>query len=295
MIFTYFDGTARISDAGLFSPVNTFECGQCFRWLPDENGGYTGVAFGKAANVRVEDGYLRIKCDPSDFETVWRAYFDLDRDYEVLNSVFSIDDFTQRAVSFGNGMRILRQEPFETLISFIFSQCNNISRIRSIIKSLCMLSGEKFEAMGKTFFTFPTALKINSLSERELQSLRAGYRAPYVREAANAVLTGSINFNALRALGTEEARKEIMRLPGVGKKVADCFLLFGLQKYDAFPADVWIKKVFANYPGITPSRFGEFAGIAQQYFFYYARENKLESPKGEIISDACEKKEKHNT
>jgi len=283
MVSTFDNGTIRVQGAGRFSPVRTFECGQCFRWFPDKNGGYTGVAFGKAANIKECNGDIYITCQERDFHELWRSYFDLDRDYDALDNTFCTDDFMERAVRFSSGMRILRQEPWEALISFILSQCNNIKRIRSIISTLCSIAGGKIVFLGGAYDTFPGPLEIASLGQSELQRLKAGYRAPYIVEAGKAVLAGDIDFEKLRTLSTEDARREVMRLPGVGEKVANCFLLFGLQKLDAFPVDVWIKKAMAFHPAISPSRFGEFAGIAQQYIFYYARETglKIRRPDGE--------------
>ena len=188
---------------------------------------------------------------------------------------FCIDGFTKAAIRYGSGMRILRQEPFEALISFILSQCNNIKRISSIISTLCTHFGKKIDFMGETYHVFPKPEELATLSLSDLQCIRAGYRAKYILEAAKAVLSGDIDFCKIGGLSTEDARCEIMRLPGVGEKVADCFLLFGLSKFDAFPKDVWIKKTMAAYPSLSSSGFGDFAGIAQQYIFYYARETGL--------------------
>ncbi|MCX7615437.1 MAG: hypothetical protein N2Z65_06750, partial [Clostridiales bacterium] len=144
------------------------------------------------------------------------------------------------------------------------------------VQALCKLAGRKIEFMGKTYDLFPTPGEIANLSLSDLQCIKAGYRTPYILEAAKAVLSGEMNFNKIKALSTDEGRREMMKLPGVGEKVADCFLLFGLSKFDAFPKDVWIKKTLAAFPSLNASRFGEFAGIAQQYLFYYARETGLD-------------------
>ena len=236
------NGIVRVTGAGRFSPVHTFECGQCFRWTPDEAGWYIGVAGGKAANVRVDNGDILISCSLEDFDGFWRSYLDLDRNYDLLKDAFCIDDFTSEAVEFGSGMRILRQEPFETLISFILSQCNNIKRIRGIVHALSKLSGKEIDFHGKLYYAFPEPSELARLSLSDLQPLKAGYRAPYILEAAKAVLSGEVNFTKIGAMETGDARREIMKLYGVGEKVANCFLLFGMGKLDAFPRRCMDKK-----------------------------------------------------
>ena len=260
-------GYLEITEAEPFMARHTFECGQCFRWKADEQGHYTGVAFGKRLTIWGE-GSLCLACSPQEFETLWRPYLDLDRSYAKIAAAFEGDDYFQEAVRFGMGLRILAQEPWEALCSFILSQCNNISRIQAIVETLCREFGDN---KGE-YYTFPTAERIANLTLEELAVLKAGYRAKYVLSAARAVAGGTLNFDALRPMPTEAARKAVMALQGVGRKVADCFLLFGLQKFDAFPVDTWMKKAESHYDKKAyGANFGEYAGIAQQYLFYYAR------------------------
>lgn len=266
------DNALFCQKAELFCPDKTFECGQCFRWEACSDGSYIGIAGGHIARVICRGGTTRVISAPESAD-FWRLYFDLDRDYETIRkSFFCGDPFTAKAAEYGAGMRILRQEPWEALCSFIISQCNNIPRIKSIINKLCELFGEQKSFDGITLCAFPSAQAIADLSEADLAPLRAGYRIPYIISAARAAAQNQIDFDSLKKMSFEQAEREIMRLPGVGKKVANCFLLFGLAKTEAFPVDTWMKKAqkYYDFP-LSASQFGEYAGIAQQYIFYYIR------------------------
>ncbi len=256
-----------------------FECGQCFRWSPSPRGGYTGVAYGRPTRVWMEGDRLFLRGTPAEYQQIWRTYFDLDRSYDALTEGFCCNDFMRRAVDYGRGLRILRQEPWEALASFIVPQCNNIPRIRSILDVFCRLYGEPVELEGETLHTFPAPKRVAALSLADLTPLRAGYRAQYILLAAQSVASGGLDLAALQHMDTEQARAAVQSLRGVGRKVADCFLLFGLHKLDAFPVDTWMKKADAFYqPGGSAAAFGPYAGIAQQYIFYYARGTKLALP-----------------
>lgn len=257
-----------------FNIQHTFDCGQCFRFLPDGDG-YLGIAYGKPVRLSNTENGVLIYTDEHEFENIWKMFLDLDTDYDAIGTSLPDDEFTKAAVEFGKGLRILRQEPWEALCSFIISQCNNIPRIQSIIDRLCRLFGEKIEWKGNTLYTFPNAKRIAQVTTEDLAPLRCGYRAPYIINAAKAVASGELNFEQLNDMDTISARKKIMELEGVGPKVADCFLLFGMHKLDAFPVDTWMKKAAVYYGGkFEPSLFGKYAGIAQQYIFYYARSGK---------------------
>ena len=266
-------GEVEVTGVSDFDLVKIFECGQCFRWNADENGVYTGVAFGRAARLRREGSSVFISCSPEDFEAIWREYFDLDRDYEEIRRRLRIDDFMSDAVEFGAGIRMLRQDKWEALCSFITSQCNNIPRIKKIIASLCSEFGNKLEFEGETHYTFPSAERIAALNAEHLAPLRCGYRAEYIISAAKAVAHGALDLEALSHSAPDAARCELKKLRGVGGKVADCALLFGLHMLDAFPLDVWMKRAVAEHYGadFDPTIFSPYAGIAQQYIFYYMR------------------------
>ena len=266
-------GEVEITDAVDFDIRKTFECGQCFRWEADETGAYTGVALGHIARLRSEGGSVFISCTAEEFETIWRVYFDLDRDYAKIRRRLSVDDFMTKAADFGAGIRILRQDKWEALCSFIISQRNNIPRIKKIIGKLCQEFGDKAYFMGREYYLFPTAEKLAALDESSLAPVRCGYRAEYIISAARAVADGSLDLEALSRGVPEDARKALMALRGVGVKVAECALLFGLHMLDAFPVDVWMKRAVAEHfgPGFDPWVFSPYAGIAQQYIYHFTR------------------------
>ena len=270
-----FDRGGEVEIVGVpdFDPVKIFECGQCFRWDADGRGLYTGVAFGRAVRLRRDGDSIFITGTVDDFESLWSDYFDLGRDYAEIRRLLSIDDFMKAATAFGAGIRILRQDKWEALCSFIVSQCNNIPRIKKIINSLCREFGEPFVFEGETFYSFPSAARLAELSEDDLGSVRCGYRAAYIISAARAVAEGQTDLEALSRGSPGDARAALKRLHGVGDKVADCAVLFGLGMLDAFPLDVWMKRAVASHygPGFDPRVFSPYAGIAQQYIFYYTR------------------------
>ncbi len=272
MRFLFGQNQTEIQDADL-DPVKTFECGQCFRWNADTDGVYTGV-FGKhAAKVWRENDSVYISSGKEEFEAVWREYFDLDRDYGKVREAVGIDDYMRMAAEYGRGIRILRQDKWEVVCSFIISQCNNIPRIKKIVETMCERFGDAFEFEGKTLYSFPTAEKIAALTLEDLSVLRCGYRAPYILNAARAVANGSLDLDALSAMDCNVALKELGKMSGIGDKVANCIVLFGFQMFCAFPVDVWMKRALAEHYGkdFNPSVFGEYAGFAQQYMFYFAR------------------------
>jgi len=252
------------------SLYHTFFCGQCFRWRPDGDG-FFGVAWGRAARVWSVDGVLHVTGSGADSGDLWRRYFDLDRAYADIYTPWLNDPFMSRAVAHGEGLRILAQQPWESLCSFLLSQCCNIPRIRAMVDCLCRRFGEPISFQGLMEYAFPTPERLAGIKEEELVCIRAGYRAKYILAAARAVASGSLDLDRLQSEETEKAREELMRVEGVGRKVADCALLYGLGKLDAFPVDTWMKKARAYHPAYE----GEYAGIAQQYIFYYARETGL--------------------
>jgi N-glycosylase/DNA lyase len=281
--------TNRILVRGIydFDPVHVFECGQCFRWNKEPDGSYTGVVRGKAANVSYAQGMLVINnATMDDFKSIWFDYFDLGKDYGVIKEAVIIDEIMEKAVEFGNGIRLLRQEPWEALISFILSANNRIPRIKKIIQDICRLFGEEKEHCGQKYHSFPDAGKLASLSLDRVMECRAGYRCEYIIDAAKAVAAGGFDPKILKWLNPDEARKALKNFKGVGDKVADCILLYGGMRYDVFPVDVWVKRVmkelyfkrevgFKEIRLFAEDRFGEYAGFAQQYLFYYAREHKI--------------------
>ncbi|SMC47945.1 DNA-3-methyladenine glycosylase family protein [Papillibacter cinnamivorans] len=272
MRVTEADGRVEITGVSDFDPEKIFECGQCFRWRRQADGSFLGVAMEKAARVRREGDKILFSGGRAEFEAVWFPYFDLERDYGSVRWEISQDPRMHAAAEYGAGIRILRQEPWEALCSFLFSQCNHIPRIRQIVETLCSTYGEPIEFENRIVYTFPKAERVAELSLGDLEVLRSGYRAPYILSAARAVTDGSLNFEALAGVSTEEARRALASLPGVGRKVADCVLLFGMGRTDAFPVDVWVRRAMERQGDrFDPSAFGENAGIAQQYIFFYER------------------------
>lgn len=255
------------------SPYKTFECGQCFRWNDDGTGAYTGVASGRAARVFTSGGLARIECRRED-AGFWRGYLDMDTDYVSARKSVMRGEYLTDCAGYGEGIRILRQDRWEALCSFIISQCNNIPRIKKIVETLCSLFGEAFETPWGVKYSFPAAERIALLEEPELAPLHAGYRAPYIINAARAVASGDIDLDAAAEMDGEEARKYLKTLSGVGDKVANCAVLFGLHRLDAFPIDVWIKRAIREHfpKGFDPASLGEYAGLAQQYMFFAERE-----------------------
>ena len=246
----------------------TFQCGQCFRWTADDRGGYSGIAYGKSLKLWTEQGEVRMDA-PAEMLPFWRRYFDLDTDYARASEHFCCNDYMRSCVSFGKGIRILRQESWETLCSFIISQCNNIPRIQKIVETLCRSFGEPVPGG----FAFPAAERMAVCRAEELAPLHAGYRTAYILEAARAVDSGRLDLAALQNMDCAAALEQVRTVRGVGEKVANCFILFGLHKMEAFPVDVWMRRALkAHFPeNFDPASFGSYAGLAQQYIYYYAR------------------------
>lgn len=256
----------HISD---FNLDDIFGCGQCFRWRRKPDGSYTGVAHGRPLSVSQEGDTLLLGCGEDDL-AFWGGYFDLRRDYGKIKESLSQDTVLKKAVSFAPGIRILRQEPWEALCSFLVSQNNNIPRIRGIIERLCCVFGGEIE--GTAARAFPAAPRLAALSESDLKPLGLGYRTPYVLSAARKVAEGKLDLAAVAEMPLAQARAELMKLRGVGPKVAECVLLFGFGRLEAFPVDIWVKRVLAQfYPEGFPPELAHLGGVAQQYLFHYAR------------------------
>ena len=257
-----------------FDLPHTLDCGQAFRWVCDENNVWSGVAYNRFLKLeKLTDGTVVLyNTTAEDFENIWKDYFDFSRDYGEIIKILSENSVLKQACEYSHGIRILNQEPFETLCSFIISQNNNIKRIKGIISRLCENFGEKKEG----YYTFPTAEKLASLTLEDLAVLRSGFRAKYLLDAAQKVANGEVELSKLKEMNLEDARNQLMKIKGVGPKVADCCLLFSHRHTDAFPKDVWIKRAMeVLFGGELPECAKEYAGIAQQYIFFYARDTKL--------------------
>lgn len=252
-----------------FDPDQTLDCGQSFRW--EKNGdSWQGVAFGRRLTLRQEGEELVLSCTQEEFERIWRGYFDLDTDYAAIRQELAVmDPVLGKACAYAGGIRILRQEPWEALCSFIISQNNNIPRIKGIIQRLCQTLGESSQ---EGEFQFPTPERLASSSLEELAPLRAGFRAKYLLSAARLVTEGKVDLQAIPQMELGKARETLMLIHGVGPKVAECALLYGFHRLEAFPLDVWMKRVMERwFPEKQPEDFGPWAGVAQQYLFHYIR------------------------
>ena len=249
----------------------TLDCGEAFRWAEQADGSWSGAAYGKYLNIKEEKGNFILK-DTSleDFENVWRNYFDLDRDYAAICAKLKEDELVRETIDEYYGIRILNQEPWEALVSFVISQQNNIKRIKGIIKRLCDTYGEK---ICDGWHAFPTSKTLSKLSVEDFEALGLGYRAKYVKKLADDVESGVIDLAAIKAMDLDDAKKTLLSIYGVGEKVANCALLFGFQFIRCFPVDVWMKRVLQYYPDGLPECFSGYEGIAQQYLFHWARNN----------------------
>ncbi|WP_195947074.1 DNA-3-methyladenine glycosylase family protein [Paraclostridium bifermentans] len=269
-----------------FDPKHIFECGQCFRWKSEEDGSYTGVAKGRVINVSREGNTVYLKnTNLEDFNEIWKSYFDLDTDYaQIKKELKSMDEYLEKATEFGWGIRILRQDPWEMLISFIISSNNRIPMIQKAISNLSREYGTyigKFN--GVDYYDFPTPEQLSKASIADIRACSTGFRDKYIKATTERVISENEDVYDYENLATEDCRKKLMEFNGVGPKVCDCIALFGMQKYDTFPVDVWVKRVMQEFyveddmslPKIRKyaiDKFEDLSGFAQQYLFYYARE-----------------------
>ena len=284
--------TYVIENCKSFNARDIFECGQCFRWNVQEEGSYTGI-FGKnVLNVKQEPtGKVMITgiCD-GDIKEVCRKYFDLDRDYEAIKEkLANIDEYMKESIKYGEGIRILNQDLWETIISFIISANNNIPRIKGIIERISQKYGNEIEWNGKKYYTFPTYEQLKDVTVQEYRNLGLGFRDIRLYETTQMILNKEVDLEKLKNNpNTQEVRNELLRLSGVGPKVADCILLFSdLKRFDVFPIDVWVRRVMndlyikeddetkvskVKIEKLAEEKFGDLKGLAQQYLFYWRRE-----------------------
>lgn len=270
MVCDEFENGIKIEGIADLDLAQTLDCGQSFRWTENSDGSFSGVAYGKSVRVLLEKETLFIYNACSDDSKIWFDYFDLGLDYgKIREQISKIHPVLKEAAKYAPGIRILRQEPYEALCTFIISQNNNIKRIKGIVQRLCENFGEEIE---ENVFAFPSAEKMAGLSPEDLAPLKAGFRNRYLIDAAQKVAGGEVQLEKCQTIDYEEARKELMKITGVGVKVADCTLLFGMHRIEAFPVDVWMKRAMDKlFPDMTPNDFGKYAGIAQQYIFHYSR------------------------
>ncbi|MDD3193103.1 MAG: DNA glycosylase [Oscillospiraceae bacterium] len=253
-----------------FDLARTLDCGQCFRWRLCDDGFWEGVAAGRFCRVRQRRSVLLFTdTDRQSIRDFWIPYFSLDVDYAALCRDFRSDPVLAQAMDFAPGIRLLRQEPWETLCSFIISQNNHIPRIRGIIERLCALLGEPLPG---GMSSFPSPEQLARCTLEDLAPLRSGFRAKYLLDAAQKVLCGAVDLRAIGQMDPDAAREKLTGICGVGPKVADCVLLYAYNRTQVVPMDVWMKRVLAVlYPDGFPKHFSPYWGIAQQFLFHYAR------------------------
>jgi N-glycosylase/DNA lyase len=271
-----------------FSLAQIADSGQCFRMEKgaDEENVYTLVAFGKYLKVHQVGDEIVFDCDEEEYHQIWKAYFDLETDYDKLaKSVDEADSYLRNAMKFGKGIRILKQDLWEMIITFIVSQQNNIKRIKRIINSLCERYGKELVADdGTKYYSFPTPKELSKATLEDLLACNLGYRAKYILKTTEMILHKEIDLDRVATMEYEEARKELLKLVGIGGKVADCVCLFSIHMLEAFPVDTHIQQVFdAQYPNGFPfDRYEGYAGVIQQYIFYYDLKGKKEEIEHEI-------------
>lgn len=275
-----------------FDLVHIFECGQCFRWNKEQDGSYTGVIKSAVINVKQEQNKIIFsgECLDGDFENLIKEYFDLKTDYkEYKNKLSKIDQYLKESINFGNGIRILKQDLWETIISFIVSANNNIPRIKKIIEKISLNYGEKIQFNGKDYYLFPTPESLSKASVEDLRNMGLGFRDKRIFNTTKMILSKEVDIdNICKMNTTDEMREELLKLDGVGPKVADCILLFALNRIDVFPIDVWVRRVMNDLyihneceekvnkrelQKLAEEKFLGLSGIAQQYLFYWKREN----------------------
>ena len=273
-----------------FNLQHIFECGQCFRWNENQDGSYTGVVKENVINIKMINNDVYVKSfGKDDLKELFHYYFDIDRDYErIKKSLRKIDENMEQSILYGNGIRLLNQDLWETIISFIISANNNIPRIKGIIERISKRYGNKIEWNAGEYYTFPTPEQLGKASVEDLRNLGLGFRDVRVYETTQKVLNREIDFDKLhKEKNTEVVRDELLKLPGVGPKVADCILLFStLKRLDVFPVDVWVRRVMNDLYihnedenkvdkklvlSMASEKFGDLRGIAQQYLFYWKR------------------------
>ena len=290
MQISYDEGNVVLTEVRDFDLAQTLECGQCFHFKKLAEQEYAVCAFHRLLRIRQEkDSVILFDTTMQDYEMIWRDYFDFGRDYgRIKAALLQTDDTLKEAVETMQGVHILQQEFFETLISFIISQNKQIPHIKKIVADISAKFGSyKGTYGGVDMYTFPTLEQLTNASEEDFKELKTGFRAPYIMDAIRRNMAGQFDENELKNMEYDSCIKELMTIKGVGEKVANCVSLFGLGKKEAFPVDVWIKRIMETmyFDGVdTPKdkiaafakeQFGELGGFAQQYLFYYGKSIKM--------------------
>ena len=297
------DDYVIIEDVKNFKLKHIFECGQIFRFEEIAEGDYIIIAFGTLIELKEQGNNILIyNSTEEDVKNTWIKYFDLDRDYSVIKQELSKDPLLKESIDFGYGVRVLNQDSFEMLISFIISARNNIPSIKKTVNKISTKWGKKIEYKDKIYYAFPNIDEIKDATLEEIQETGASFRSKYILDTINNAYNSKkekqslkideessfskYSLDYIKSLNDDECHMALQEFKGVGAKVADCIMLFSMEKTSAFPVDVWVKRAMIHFYGAEDSslnkirifarnKFGELAGFAQQYFFYYARENKI--------------------
>lgn len=280
-----------LKNAESFELKDIFDCGQCFRWNEQQDGSYIGVFKNNVLNVSKKKNDIIFKgiCE-GNIEEIVKDYFGLNRNYEEIKEVLSkIDDNLKNSIEYGSGIRILNQDLWETIISFIISANNNIPRIKGIIERISKKYGNEIEYNNEKYYTFPTPEQLKDVTVQEYRELGLGFRDIRLYETTKMIIEKQVDLEELRKnSNTQEVRDKLLTLSGVGPKVADCILLFSdLKRFEVFPIDVWVRRVMNDLyiknedenkvskkqiEKLAKEKFGDLAGLAQQYLFYWRRE-----------------------
>ncbi len=283
-----YDNKITLENVKDFNNIHIFECGQAFRWTKEEDGSYTGVVFDKVINVK-QNGTSVVFSNVSmdDYDKIIKDYFDFDTDYTEIKRLINTDEIMNTAIEFGNGIRILNQDEWETMISFMISANNRIPMIKKVIENLSEKFGDYIgEYNGKAYYSFPTAEKLADVSVEDILQCKAGFRAPRIKEAAQRFLKEKHIIYNIKNTTYNDGLNYLKTFNGIGDKVANCILLFSMKQFDTFPVDVWVRRVMQtlyvdnkttdfDIKKFAENKFGKHSGYAQQYLFYYARENGI--------------------
>ena len=281
------DNKIIVHDIRDFNITHIFECGQCFRWNREEDGSYTGVVKNKVINVLQQKNTVEFNNINTDDYDIIKNYFDFDTDYETIKNTLNTDEIMAEAIKFGEGIRILNQEEWETMISFMISANNRIPMIKKVIENLSVSFGDYIgNYRGKEYFSFPTAERLSAAPVERILECKAGFRAPRIKAAATRFLTEKDKIYNIKNMSYDEGLAYLKTYKGIGDKVANCILLFSMKHFDTFPVDVWVRRVMqtlyvsketkdADIRKFAENKFGKYSGFAQQYLFFYARENGI--------------------
>lgn len=281
------DNKIIVHDIRDFNITHIFECGQCFRWNREEDGSYTGVVKNKVINVLQQKNTVEFNNINTDDFDIIKNYFDFDTDYETIKNTLNTDEIMAEAIKFGEGIRILNQEEWETMVSFMISANNRIPMIKKVIENLSVSFGDYIgNYRGKEYFSFPTAERLSAAPVERILECKTGFRAPRIKAAATRFLTEKDKIYNIKNMSYDEGLAYLKTYKGIGDKVANCILLFSMKHFDTFPVDVWVRRVMqtlyvsketkdADIRKFAENKFGKYSGFAQQYLFYYARENGI--------------------